>query len=115
MAAITISHVLNGWVVQVKCQTLVFTDPQVLTEKLRTWLTNPEATARDVLEKAVNRNRVLSSRAPDANERYPREAADLPYDPPHPGSPYQGLAPVNAVGPSLESMPQQLGQPARVR
>lgn len=36
-----IKPVLNGWIVQAGCQTLVYSDPVVMADEFRDWLKNP--------------------------------------------------------------------------
>ena len=51
---ITIKVVLNGWIVIVGCQTILFTDLVLLTQEIGTYLLDPEDRERHYLETAVN-------------------------------------------------------------
>ena len=55
MRSVTVNAVLNGWMVQVGCQTLVYTDPDKLTGDLRDYLRDPKAKETVVIESAVNK------------------------------------------------------------
>ena len=55
MRSVTVNAVLNGWMVQVGCQTLVYTDPDKLTGDLRDYLRDPKAKETAVIESAVNK------------------------------------------------------------
>ena len=55
MRSVTVNAVLNGWTVQVGCQTLVYTDPDKLTGDLRDYLRDPKAKEAAVIESAVNK------------------------------------------------------------
>lgn len=52
---LTITAVLNGWVVQCGCQTLVFQDRNQLTSELDAYLKDPQATEARFLKTAVNK------------------------------------------------------------
>ena len=51
---ITIVAVLNGWLVRVGCQTVVFTSADELVGALRRYLENPVAIEEQFLKSAVN-------------------------------------------------------------
>ena len=51
---VRIETVLNGWVVRVGCQTLVFKELTSLLKDLEAYLTNPEAAETAYQENAVN-------------------------------------------------------------
>jgi len=55
MRSVMVNAVLNGWTVQVGCQTLVYTDPDKLTGDLRDYLRDPKAKETAVIESAVNK------------------------------------------------------------
>lgn len=63
MRSVTVNAVLNGWTVQVGCQTLVYTDPDKLTGDLRDYLRDPKAKEAAVIESAVNK-RILTEGCP---------------------------------------------------
>jgi len=52
---IKIKAVLNGYVANVGCQTLVFNDRAVMLKELDTYLEKPEETEKKYRETAVNR------------------------------------------------------------
>lgn len=54
MYNINIKPVLNGWVAEVGCQTLVFNDMSVLLEELESYLKDPIGTENSYRENAVN-------------------------------------------------------------
>ena len=51
---ISIVPVLNGWIVRVGCQTVVFTSADALLGALRRYLEDPIATEEQFLQTAVN-------------------------------------------------------------
>ncbi len=51
---ITISAVLNGWIVQCGCQTLVFHDRDTLVRELDAYLRDPVGTEKRVLGDSIN-------------------------------------------------------------
>lgn len=51
---IAITAVLNGWIVTVGCQTLVYSDRSLLVDELSAYLRDPDATADRLLKSAVN-------------------------------------------------------------
>jgi hypothetical protein len=53
--SITINPVLNGWVCQVGCQTVVFTDLIKMTAEIGNYYRNPEALEKIYIENAVNK------------------------------------------------------------
>lgn len=59
---LTISAVLNGFIVQVGCQNIVYTSVGELTADLSDYLRDPEATEKRILkEKGLNRKHTLGS------------------------------------------------------
>jgi hypothetical protein len=56
---ITIAAVLNGWIVTVGCQTVVYQDRNQLTSDLDAYLKDPDATEARFLKTAVNRTLTL--------------------------------------------------------
>lgn len=60
---ITITHCLNGWLVEAGCQTLAYTDAGTLTGDLRQWLTDPVEVEKRVL--ATSQNRKITHRGPE--------------------------------------------------
>jgi hypothetical protein len=56
---ITINAVLNGWIVTVGCQTVVYQDRNQLTSDLDAYLKDPEATEARFLKTAVNQAHTL--------------------------------------------------------
>lgn len=60
MYNINISAVLNGWVAQVGCQTLVYNDLDALLKDLREYLTEPRSKIKTFLEGAVNRDKMAN-------------------------------------------------------
>jgi len=54
MKRVTIQPVLNGFVVEVGCQTLVFKDIQTVAEELIRYWKNPRAVEQEYLQNAVN-------------------------------------------------------------
>ena len=70
MRSVTVNAVLNGWTVQVGCQTLVYTNPDKLTGDLRDYLRDPKAKEAAVIESAVNK-RLLQEVAPIAEAPMP--------------------------------------------
>lgn len=55
MREVTISPVLNGWIVKVGCQTLVYDDKGDLLRDFVSFLADPAKTEKRILETAVNR------------------------------------------------------------
>lgn len=55
MREVTISPVLNGWIVRVGCQTLVYDDKSDLLRDFVAFLEDPVKTERRIVETAVNR------------------------------------------------------------
>jgi len=51
---INIKSVLNGWIVKVGCQTLVFTDAGHMATQLKLYLDNPKKMEKEYMEKSVN-------------------------------------------------------------
>lgn len=51
---VTIKPVLNGWVVNVGCQEVVFTDLHVMLAQLKQYLTKPSETIKEYLDTSVN-------------------------------------------------------------
>lgn len=56
---ISITAVLNGWIVTVGCQTVVYQDRNQLTSDLDAYLKDPDATEARVLRTAVNQTHTL--------------------------------------------------------
>lgn len=57
---ITITPVLNGFIVQVGCQSLAYTDINKLTGDLGDYLKNPEETEKKLIEnEGINRRHTL--------------------------------------------------------
>lgn len=52
---IQITAVLNGWIVTVGCQTLVYRELRDLTRDLADYLERPDETEQHILETAINR------------------------------------------------------------
>jgi hypothetical protein len=51
MRDVTISKVMNGFIVKVGCQTLVFQEQTAMIVELNNYLTNPEETEKRFVEK----------------------------------------------------------------
>jgi len=71
MRSVTVNAVLNGWTVQVGCQTLVYTDPDKLTGDLRDYLRDPKAKEAAVIETAVNKRLLQDMPQPMAEAPMP--------------------------------------------
>jgi hypothetical protein len=61
---IAINAVANGWTVTVGCQTLVFTNVQVMAAELVAYLTDPDGTEKRYLSEAVNIRHTNGAPAP---------------------------------------------------
>lgn len=55
---IKIDPVLNGWIVEVGCQRVVFTDKQVMLGELSQYLADPHAVVKRYLANAANQSQV---------------------------------------------------------
>lgn len=55
MHKIEIGGVLNGWIVKVGCQTVVFSDMQYMLEEIERYIENPKATEKEYMENAKNK------------------------------------------------------------
>ena len=55
---IKIKSVLNGWIVEVGCQTLVFRDLTHMTTQLKLYLNDPEGLEKKYLEESVNSDKL---------------------------------------------------------
>jgi hypothetical protein len=82
---ISIKAVLNGWIVTVGCQTVVYQDRNQLISDLDAYLKDPDATEARVLRTAVNQTHTLGGggdpAAPPANmgeAAAPREVGSQP-------------------------------------
>jgi hypothetical protein len=71
MKTITISPVLNGFLIKAGCQTVVFTTVEDVCNQLRRYLTDPLLTEKDYLNNALNA-KFLKCQAVDPG--YPAEA-----------------------------------------
>lgn len=58
MREITIRSVLNGFIVRVGCQELVFTSMETITKELIRYQADPGAVEKEYLEHAVNKMKV---------------------------------------------------------
>ena len=54
MEKIEIIGVLNGWIVQVGCQTVVFTDASYMCDELERYVENPSKVENEYLEAKKN-------------------------------------------------------------
>src|SRR6266568_1701282 len=73
---ITITAVLNGWVVQCGCQTLAYQDRRSLLLDLDDYLQDPSGVEQRFLKEAVNAAHVGDGfREPNAREAAPRDEA----------------------------------------
>jgi len=54
MKRVTIKPVLNGFIAEVGCQTLIFRDIQTVAEELIRYWKNPKAVEEEYLKNAVN-------------------------------------------------------------
>ena len=55
---IKVKPVLNGYVVSVGCQEIVFTNLDVLCDEMKRYYSNPQNTENDYLENAINKNQM---------------------------------------------------------
>jgi len=55
---IGIRPVLNGWIVEVGCQTVVFDNMGDMLEALEAYLRNPDEVAKSFLENSVNSGKI---------------------------------------------------------
>ena len=55
MQNVVIKAVLNGWEVQVGCQTLVFVDKKLLLNELKAYMENPKKKEASVRATAINK------------------------------------------------------------
>mgnify|MGYP003395068272 CR=1 FL=1 len=55
MKEITIRPVLNGFIVKVGCQELVFPSMEMITKELIRYQVNPDTVEKEYLERAVNK------------------------------------------------------------
>lgn len=67
---ITISPVLNGYVVQVGCQKVVFNDREAMIAELRAYLDNPGAKQLAFIAKAMHRELLQQPATPMPNPEY---------------------------------------------
>ncbi len=58
MKTVTIKPVLNGWIVKVGCQTVVFEKLNTMLDELRRYIEYPEETEKRYEKNAVNKNLV---------------------------------------------------------
>lgn len=68
---VKISAVLNGWVVRVGCQTLVFEDLEVMLKEVGAYLTDPDGIQEAYRENAVNAKYVFGDEAAEETARIP--------------------------------------------
>jgi hypothetical protein len=102
---LTITAVLNGWIVQAGCQILVYQDRAQLATDLDAYLRDPDATEQRLVKSGVNRQHTLG--APPATAAAPREFAG--YD--------QGASPFaerTIAGNAVNAMPSSRSQYADV-
>ena len=55
MRTVTVTAVLNGWMVKVGCQTLVYNDQKSLLKDLGEYMANPLAKEKKFISSAVNK------------------------------------------------------------
>jgi len=55
MRTVTVTAVLNGWMVKVGCQTLVYSDQKSLLKDLGEYMANPQAKEKKFISSAVNK------------------------------------------------------------
>ena len=87
---IIIRPALNGFIVQVGCQTLVFDDVDILTHQLNHYLRRPEETEKYYLETSINVKHILPQ-------------------PPTNSYPTAGIA--QTVSEQLSMQPRNMGEP----
>jgi hypothetical protein len=66
MRDVQITAVANGWVVQVGCQRFVYNDRSALIVDLSDYMTDPIATEKRIMEKAVNAKYTMRTPVPGA-------------------------------------------------
>lgn len=54
MHNITIKGVLNGWIVNVGCQTVVFDDLEIMMKEIQTYIKYPETSEKKYMENRKN-------------------------------------------------------------
>ena len=59
MRDITIHAVLNGWIVTVKCQTVVFNDLNIMLEELEQYFLDPIKREKWYRDRAINAKHIL--------------------------------------------------------
>jgi len=92
MRDVKITAVLNGWIVKVGCQTLVYNDKKILLHDLGAYMADPKGTEQAFIKNAVNKRLIA-----DAPPGEPRPAPDGP-----PSPPVQNLrGPASEMGPPL--------------
>lgn len=56
MRTITIRPALNGWIVDVGCQVIVFTDKEVMLKELSDYIDDPQGVEKRYIANAVNKD-----------------------------------------------------------
>jgi hypothetical protein len=67
MKMVNIQPILNGWLVQVGCQSVAFTDKQTMLNELGDYLDNPRLVEKRFLERA--KNKLSIETGPGAEDR----------------------------------------------
>ena len=75
---IKIKSVLNGWIVDVGCSTVVFTDIDSMLGNLEAYLKDPEGVEKRFLEGSVNSEKLGPSVACGCDVGQVREGVDCP-------------------------------------
>ena len=58
MREFTVRPALNGWIVKIGCQEVVFTRDDTLAREMQRYIGDPEGVEREYLAKAVNKMRL---------------------------------------------------------
>lgn len=69
MHEVTIMIVLNGWIVHVGCQTVVYTVREALLTDLNEYLADPQGKEKEMLGKAINSQIIGSSQVPTPKDK----------------------------------------------
>jgi len=68
MREITIRTVLNGFVVQVGCQTVVFENKDTMLTEIGRYISDPDGVEKDYIAKSINSNVINMRMRPDGQE-----------------------------------------------